>query len=97
MKLDCEDLDAWNELVLRDSLIDVAAVVVATEFCLGCNGNDLRRDQRGIAENSPTRRCPEAGEVKPMFSRTKEIMHSSQLNEGQDQFMVNPGKTFGSH
>ena len=48
MKVDQEIFQSWSELALQDLLIDVAAVVAATEPDRTRNGNDPERTQCGV-------------------------------------------------
>jgi len=43
MKVDMEISDSWSELAFQDLLIDVAAVVAATELDQATNGIDAER------------------------------------------------------
>jgi len=51
MEVDKEIFDSWSELALQDLLIDVAAVVAATEPDRTRNGNDPERTQCGVSRN----------------------------------------------
>ena len=51
MKVDEEIFDSWSELALQDLLIDVAAVVAATEPDRTRNGNDSEWTQCGVSRN----------------------------------------------
>jgi hypothetical protein len=53
MKVDKENADSWTESALQDLLIDVAAVVAATEPGGAKNGNDLERTECGVCRKSP--------------------------------------------
>jgi hypothetical protein len=52
MKVDKEIFDSWSELALQDLLIDVAAVVAATEPNRARNGNDPEWTQCGVSRKS---------------------------------------------
>jgi hypothetical protein len=52
MKVDKEIFDSWSELALQDLLIDVAAVVAATEPNRARNGNDSEWTQSGVSRKS---------------------------------------------
>ncbi len=49
MKVDQEIFQSWSELAVQDLLIDVAAVVAATEPDRTRNGNDPERTQCGVS------------------------------------------------
>lgn len=53
MKVDKEQLDSWTESALQDLLIDIAAVVAATEPGRARNGNDLEGTERNGSRKSP--------------------------------------------
>jgi hypothetical protein len=55
MRVDEEISDSWSELVLQDLLIDVAAVVAATEPDRATSGNDAERTQCGDSRKSAPR------------------------------------------
>jgi hypothetical protein len=56
MNVDKEIVDSWTELALQDLLIDVAAVVAATEPGRARSGNDPERTECGVfRESAPAR------------------------------------------
>jgi hypothetical protein len=53
MKVAQEIVDSWTESAFQDLLIDVAAVVAATEPGRARNGNDSERTECGVSRKSP--------------------------------------------
>jgi hypothetical protein len=53
MKVDKEQLDSWTESALQDLLIDLAAVVAATQPGRARNGNDLEGTECNGSRKSP--------------------------------------------
>jgi len=51
--VDKEIVDSWTELAFQDLLIDVAAVVAATEPGRARNGDARDREESGVSRKSP--------------------------------------------
>jgi hypothetical protein len=49
MKVDKEIFESWSELALQDLLINVAAIVAATELDRARNGNDAEWTQSDVS------------------------------------------------
>jgi len=55
MKVDMETFDSWSDFAFQDLLIDVTAVVAATEHDRAMNGNGVECTQCGDSRETPLR------------------------------------------